>query len=80
MLKLQVFKIKPNLSVRDIAGTLSLFGGQWFKKCSCKQSKIQKKTTKTVKGFEQINYFIKGNLRFHNFPASCNKLNYWYVY
>jgi len=33
-----------NLSLREIAGKLSIFGGQGFKKCSCEQSKLQCKT------------------------------------
>ncbi|KAI4463133.1 proteasome inhibitor [Holotrichia oblita] len=39
---------RTNLSLREIAGKLSLFGGQGFKKCSCKQSKIQCKTKRCV--------------------------------
>jgi hypothetical protein len=35
---------RTNLSLREIAGKLSLFGGQGFKKCSCEQSKMQRKT------------------------------------
>ncbi|KAJ8706063.1 hypothetical protein PYW07_015778 [Mythimna separata] len=34
------------LSLREIAGKLSLFGGQGFKQCSCQESKVRCKTNK----------------------------------
>jgi hypothetical protein len=36
------------LSLRELAGKVSTFGGQGFKKCNCEKSKVQCKTKRCI--------------------------------